>query len=237
MHEEPTMDADPQVPTVSQFLRSYAFRVGVYGVITFLVFHFTYLAIQAYGGAVMGAENGPIEMAQLTLAILAAAGLFCAARWTRIGRAGVLTCGAVVAYAAARESDLILETYLFDDAYKWVVGLPLAVLVVVVSIADRRRLVGDAIWLFRQPAATLFAVAGIYLCFVCQFFDRPGMWVGISSPAEAKTTNAMVEEFAELFAYLLLMFSGFEAAIVARQHQAAAACDQRGEEGYPRIAA
>ncbi len=122
------MDAAPQLPTVSQFLRSYAFRVGVYGIITFLVFHCTYLAIQAYGGAVMGAENGPIEMTQLTLAILAAASLFCAARWARIGRAGLVVCGAVVAYAAARESDLFLETYLFDDAYKWVFGLPLAVL-------------------------------------------------------------------------------------------------------------
>ncbi len=63
------------------------------------------------------------------------------------------------------------------------------------------------------------------------------MWVGISNPAEAKATNAMIEEFAELFAYLLLAFSGLEAAIAARQDRAAAARQQHAEEGYPRIAA
>jgi hypothetical protein len=230
------MDADLQTPTISQFLRSYSFRVCVYAVVTVLVFYVTYLAIGVYGAQVMGAENGPIESAQVVLAILGAVGLFCAARWSRIGRAGLVTAGAAVAYAAARESDRIFETLMFDDAYKWVVGLPMAVLAVVTVIADRRCLIGETMWLLRQPAATLFAIAGVYLCFVCQFFDRPDMWSGISNTTEVATTKAMVEEFAELFAYLLLACSGLESAIRARQDRIAA-LDRSEEEAYPRIAA
>lgn len=231
------MDADAQTPTISQFLRSYSFRVCIYAVVVLLVFYFAYLAIQVHGAEVMGAENGPIELAQVVLAILAAVGLFCAARWTRIGRAGLVTGGAFVAYAAARESDRIFETLMFDDAYKWVVGFPMAILVTVFVYADRRRLIGETMWLMRQPSATLFAVAGVYLCFVCQFFDRPEMWAGISNAAEAETTKAMVEEYAELFAYLLLVFSGFEAGILARQDRVEAAGEQQGDEAFPRIAA
>jgi hypothetical protein len=63
------------------------------------------------------------------------------------------------------------------------------------------------------------------------------MWAGLSNTAEAATTKALVEEFAELFAYLLLACSGFEAAIQARQHGVAAASEQQDDETYPRIAA
>lgn len=231
------MDAVTTTPSISQILRSYQFRVCSYAVVTFAVFHFVYTAIRSYGGAMMGAENGPIEMAQLALAILAATGLYFAARWTRIGRAGLVCCAAVVAYAAAREADLILETLLFDDAYKWVVGLPVAIIAIVVVFKERHKVIAESMWLLKQPAATLFAVAGIYLCFVCQFFDRPDMWAGISSKAEAEVTKAMVEEYAELFAYLLLAFSGFEAAVLAKQGRDSAALGQAEEEEYPRIAA
>jgi len=28
----------------------------------------------------------------------------------------------------------------------------------------------------KQPSATVFAIAGIYLCVVCQMFDHPLLW-------------------------------------------------------------
>ncbi len=143
------MDADVQTPTISQFLRSYSFRVCVYAVVALLVFYATFLAIGVHGADAMGAENGPIETAQVVLAVLGAVGLFCAALWTRIGRAGLVIAGAVVAYAAARESDQTFEALMFDDAYKWVVGLPMSVLAVVAdarrpSLLDWRNDVADA---------------------------------------------------------------------------------------------
>jgi hypothetical protein len=123
----------------------------------------------------------------------------------------------MVGYAAARESDSIFEAVFFDDAYKWLVGLPLFLVAVASLWIDRRRVVADAMWLVRQPAITLFAIGGIYLCTFCQILDRPDMWNSISSTGEATATKAMVEEFAELFAYAILAFAGIEALALAHR--------------------
>ena len=132
----------------------------------------------------------------------------------------------------------IFESLMFDDAYKWVVGFPMAGLVMVAVIRDRDRLIGESIRWMSRPPATLFAIAGIYLCFVCQFFDRPEMWTSIRNPTDAAHTKAMVEEYAELFAYLLLAFSGIESAILTRQDRVAVVGKHTGsDESYPRIAA
>ena len=89
-----------------------------------------------------------------------------------------------------------------------------------------------------SPTCDSFAIAGIYLCFVCQFFDRPEMWTTIRNPTDAVHTKAMVEEYTELFAYLLLAFSGIESAILTRQDRAAEKGKQAdSDESFPRIAA
>ena len=213
------MEAAYPSPSISDILRSYPFRFAVYAVITMVVFESTYAAIQAYGPQVMGAENGPIEVAQVMLAIVAAIGLFCAACWSPFGRSCLVTCGAMTAYAAARESDLWFEMLLFDDAYKWLVGVPMAVLTLAVVTIDRRRLIGDTMSMMRHPAATMFGIAGLFLCLVCQVVDRPEMWTGIATDNSVATTKALIEEFCELFAYLLIAFSGIESALLARQRK------------------
>lgn len=213
------MNNTPTTPTFSEIIRSYPFRVVIYAVITFALFEWVYWAVGTRGADAIGKENGPVEMAQVVLAVIGAVGLFCAARWTMIGRAGLIVCASVVTYAAARESDAVFEALLFDDAYKWVVGLPLGVLCFSVIYAERRQFMADTMWLMRHPAATLFAIAGVYLCFVCQILDRPNMWTTVGDAEAVGTAKALVEEFAELFAYLLLAFSGFEAAVLARRGQ------------------
>ena len=202
-------------PTLSQFVRSYAFRMGIYAAFTFVLFEVIYNAVKIYGAEVVAAENGPIEMSQMVLAIVGAVALFLAARFTPAGRAGLVVCGAVVAYAAAREGDQLFETLLFDDAYKWLVGVPMLVLGTTFVVIDRKRLLGDVMWLMKHPVATLFAIAGIYLCFVCQIYDRPEMWGGLTTTTEGEATKALIEEYAELFAYVLLALSGVEAAFLA----------------------
>ncbi len=224
------MDAAEQAPSIPDIFRSYLFRFGIYAFITLLVFESVYAAIGVYGPEAMGAENGPIEMAQVLLAIIGAVGLFAAACWSPIGRSGWVMCGAVVAYAAARESDLFFETLLFDDAYKWVVGLPMAVLFLAIVIVDRRRLVGDNLMLMRHPAATMFGIAGVFLCFVCQIIDRPEMWAENGTDGSVAITKALIEEYCELFAYLLIAFSGIESALLGRRRKLEMAERAGGEE-------
>jgi hypothetical protein len=209
------MDAETENPTVSEIIRSYPFRVLLYAGITFVMFQAIYGSIKSFGAAWLASENGPLEAAQVVLALVAAVGIFSAARWTSKGRAALVVAGAMVAYAAGRESDVLFETWIFDDAYKWLIGVPMLILAIVAVIVDRRRLLGETMWWMRQPSATLFAVAGIFLCFVCQNLDRSEMWLGLQPRQHVDTSKALVEEYAELFAYLLLAFSGVEAAILA----------------------
>ena len=200
----------PKGWSIGQLLVSFPTRLTFYGVLTIGLFQLVYYKLSQVGPEFVGAENGPVEMAQVYLAIFASCCLFYAATKIRRGRAGLIVCAAMVAYAAARESDTIFEAMLFDDAYKYLVGLPMLLIALAALVIDRRRIVPDAMWLVRQPAIALFAFAGIYLCGVCQVFDRPEMWSSITDPAEAETIKATVEEFAELFAYLMLAFSGIE---------------------------
>ncbi|QDT10411.1 hypothetical protein [Planctomycetes bacterium K23_9] len=214
-------------PSIADVLVSFPARLACYAVIAFALVQVLFIGLLARGTSFIGAENGPVEMAQVYLALFASACLFYAAYRCRRGRAGLITCAAMVGYAAARESDSIFETLLFDDAYKYLVGLPLFLVAVTALLIDRRRVVREAMWLVRQPAITLFALGGIYLCTFCQVLDRPDMWTSISSLEERTQTKAMVEEFAELFAYAILAFAGIEALAMAHRLDSDVESDSR----------
>lgn len=237
------MDAQPENPTIGEILRSYPLRICVYGAITVALYQVVFLGVTRWGPVVMGSENGPLEIGQVVLAIIAAVLIFTAAARTRLGAISLTLGGALVAYAAARESDLWFETVFFDDAYKWFVGLPMLTLVVFTVAIHRKKLVSDLFWLLNQPASTIFAIAGIFLCAVCQTLDRPGLWGGLSASEEAAWTKAMIEEYAELFAYLLLAFAGVESVILSAKYSKNSAIDdqpsqpERERTERPRIAA
>ncbi|NND96987.1 MAG: hypothetical protein HKN47_06625 [Pirellulaceae bacterium] len=215
MEEADDVHNPPPTWTYADAMVSFPARLTCYAAIAFVLFQALFLGVGYVGPQFIGSENGPVETAQVYLAILAAACLLYAAYHCRRGRAGLITCATMVAYAAARESDSMIEAMLFHDAYQWVIGLPLFLIAITALIIDRRRVVPDAMWLVRQPAVTLFALGGIYLCTACQMLDRPDLWIGISEIAEADSTKAMIEEFAELFAYLTIAFGGIEALAMA----------------------
>lgn len=224
------MEEHEQTPGWFSLLTSYPARLVVYGLITMGVYQLVFTLIQSRGVAWIASENGPLETAQVVCLLIAATGIALAAWWTPIGRAALVGTGAVTVYAAARESDQWFETFFFDDAYKWLVGLPMAILVVTFVFRERRQLLQETLAMSKKPGATLFTIGGIYLCFYCQMLDRPNFWqelgsgIGLSgiglSGTGAGLQKVLVEECAELFAYLLIMFSGFEAMISARYDRA-----------------
>lgn len=223
-------------PNLRQVVTSFPARMAVYGAIVFLVFQVVYLSLQRYDATWLFTENGPIELAQVAFLLLAAGTIAMAAYLTPIGRAALVAASAATFYAAARECDHWLESNLFDDAYKWIVGLPAAAVVLTVAYRERHRILVETLRIARYPGATLFTVAGIYLFFFCQMFDRPLFWnesgpgAGFAAVQEPLPTMdeliaryieiAKVEESAELFAYLLVAFSGAEAVISAIEDRA-----------------
>ncbi len=204
-----------------RLITSYPARLAAYGLITLVAFEVVYWSLQDRGAAWLSAENGPLELSQVACLLIAVAGITVAIRWAPIGRAALIATGAVTLYAAARESDEWIEAMLFDDAYKSLVGIPAVVSVLVVAYWERDKLVEETLCIAQRPGATLFAIGGICLCFVCQMLDRPLFWSESGLQGSIGIQKSMVEESAELFAYLLIAFSGFEVMISAWQDRAA----------------
>jgi hypothetical protein len=220
-------NAKPDVASLGRWMvrtliTSYAGRWLMYGALTIGVFQAIYLITIHFGAAYAGMENGPIENAQVVFALLGALALFMAARIATRGRALVFASASAVTYAAMRECDLLFETYVFDDAYKFLVGLPLGVLVAIGCWRQRRELLSDFVYLMKQPAAAMFGVAGLHLCVACQMLDRPMLWSGLEGAVDLDATKMMVEESMELFAYTMVAFSGVEAYVFASDNSAAA---------------
>ena len=205
---------------VIQVITSYPARMAVYGGIVLLVFQGIYLLLQRFEAAWLVAENGPLELAQVACLVLAAPVIALAAKWTPVGRAVLVAAAAATIYAAARESDQWFESIFFEDAYKVLVGLPAALLVMIAAYRDRERIIVETMHIARYPGATMFTIAGIYLCFFCQMFDRPLFWIDSGSDAGVGVQKPLVEECSELFAYLLIAFSSVEAAISAFEDRA-----------------
>lgn len=196
---------------------AYPARLALYGAVTLAAYQLLYVVLQRSGPAWVGAENGPIENAQVALVFGGAVGLFYAAWRCPVGRFGLTASACLVAYAAARESDAFLESILFEDAYKYVAGIPLLMVMAGAIWRDRGRLVAESLWLIRQPQATLFVMAGMLLTTFCQTLDRPATWQGLARGADAEAVRVLIEELSELFAYLLLAFSAAEGALMARR--------------------
>ena len=188
-------------------------RFGIYAALCVALFQCLLLCVPRLGAEVIGSEQGPVELAQGVLALVAAIYFFYAAAFSDRGMTGFLGCGVLLAYASAREQDWAFESLFFDDAYKWLVGLPFAITLGLVMHKRRKDLADDLKWMVGQPCFVIFATAGIYLVSVCQILDKPELWSGISSHAEAMQTKAMIEEICELFAYAALMISGVEAVV------------------------
>lgn len=196
-------------------LTSYPTRLTTYGVAAFLLCQAVFVAIREQGIEVAASENGPVEQAQAWMAVFACSCLFFAASRIRNGRTGLVLCACMVGYAAARECDTTFETMFFDDAYKYIAGIPLLTIAASAFWMGRKVVFRESLVLVRTPAITIFAIAGIYICTVCQVLDRPDLWSALGEGVNAETTKAAVEEFAELFGYLLLAFSGIESIALA----------------------
>ena len=65
------MEPNTEAPSVSQFIRSYPFRLLLFAGLTAVLFQLIYLAIESQGPTIMAVENGPMEAIQILLAGIA----------------------------------------------------------------------------------------------------------------------------------------------------------------------
>jgi len=203
----------------------FAMRVAFFVFATLVLYWVIHAGIERFGHRAIAAENGPLEIAQVVLALVGAGFLMLAAKVSPIGQSGMGVSALLLCFAAAREMDSLLERWFFEDAYTWMVGIPLASQAVALLWRRRHFLLVDLKWMSQIPSATLFVVAGIFLCSVCQFLDRPGVWGEGAFPLDEShpsyPVKLAIEESCELFAYTLLAYAGFDGYLVARRARAA----------------
>lgn len=214
-----TAETDSWVSTCIWALTQYPARLTIYGITAFTLCYFLLGQIRIHGVAAYALENGPIERTQAFMAVFTSLCFFVAAWKMKVGRTGLIFCATMVGYAAARECDMFFEMLLFEDAYKYVVGIPMMLIALTAFWFGRKVVFPESLRLMRTPAATIFAIAGIYICSVCQIIDRPDLWQAIGEGPAAEITKAAVEEFCELFGYMLLTIAGIEAIAMAFSKQ------------------
>ena len=115
----------------------YPARLIVYGVVAFVLGQTLYAVVLQRNWEIIGQENGLVERTQAALALFGAVAFFVAATKSTYGKAGLVLCGSLAGYAAGRECDQWLETHLFNDAYKYLIGLPLLAITLVVGWKHR----------------------------------------------------------------------------------------------------
>lgn len=216
-------------------LFSYPTRLIVYAAIVLCACQFVLYMVQHHGIESIAHEYGPVEKSQIWLAMFASGCLFFASTRVRIGQTGLIICACMVGYAAARESDSWFERVFFDDAYKYMAGIPLAAIALFAFYRGRKRFFVEAPELLRTPAITIFTFAGIFICTVCQSLDAPELWASIGASWDAEVMKAAVEEFAEMFGYLLLAFAGTEAVTMSFCPSMAKSSLKRGSAADSRV--
>ena len=228
------MMAPPKAaPVISQLRRlavnlidQYPVRLLIYGVIAFLLCQFVFIGIEHHGVFAFVRENGPLEQTQAVLALLTCLCFFFAASRLGEGSTVLVLCGCLIGYAAARECDDLFESVFFDDAYKYLAGIPLLSIALVTWYRNRHGFLNQASRMLQSPALTMFVISGIYVCSICQAFDRPALWTELEWNLSTELTKATVEEFAESFGYVLLAFSGIETVMMVRAASCAAVQSQ-----------
>lgn len=191
----------------------YPIRMLFYTAITALAMQLTLRVIQKDSLEHLASENGPIEVAQFAILILAASIAGFASRVaTRIGTA-IFGLSAALFCAASREADDWFAMLVFDDAYKWLVCLPLISIVALEFWKNRESIYYQCAELLSLPYGTVLAFAIVLIGTLCQTLDRTSFWPTISAAPMVGDQKSVIEETVELFGYLLILFSTTELAI------------------------
>ncbi|MCO8123134.1 hypothetical protein NHH03_15405 [Stieleria sp. TO1_6] len=197
-------------PCANESLGGVLVRFAIYGILSLALGQVIVWKLNSVGVIALASENGMLEWMQVGLT-LCTAGVF--ARVYFMGKSGatvfgVLAC--VVAYAGAKECDSFLESFLFDDAYKYVAGGPLALLVFFLVCRGRDEFVSDLSHAIAARWFGIFVTAGILLISLCQLFDSAGLWETFDQSTALREAKLLVEETSELYVYYFLAVAALE---------------------------
>ena len=187
------------------------------------------------GDAIDTSEYSPVELIQI--GILTVSGLLYAwvATHCQPQRPVAIVFGGTALVFFFRELDYFLDLYIADNFWQLLVGIT-AALLIAYSYRHRKRIRIAWFRLWPSPGMTLlFAGACIIFAFVPLVGHAP-LWMAILGDDYHRVVKMAVEEFIELFAYLLWLIGTIEytyqaKAIALQEPQSVASKRRKG--AYP----
>lgn len=167
----------------------------------------------------LASEDGAFEVSQFLLLLLAGTITSVAAVIASQNRTVIFVLAAGIFCAASREADDWFARWIFDDAYKWFVCVPLLTAVAYRTWKSRESIQYELMSFFSRPHASLIAFAILIIATLCNTLDRSSFWPTITNDPSMGDQKAIVEETAELFGYLVLLFGVTELLIHSCQEK------------------
>lgn len=195
----------------------YPIRMLIYAAIAALTMHLTLQVVEKDSLEHLASENGPIEIAQFAILILAASIAAYASKISPHLSTAIFSLSAGLFCAASREADDWFASMVFDDAYKWLVCLPLIAVVSLKFWKSRETIYHQCNEILSKPYGTTLAFTILMIGTLCQTLDRSSFWPTISVDPIVGDQKSVIEETVELFGYLLILFSTMELTIDAWQ--------------------
>ncbi len=181
-------------------------RMSVYAALTALAMHATLLIVSRESLATLASENGPIEISQIVILLMSAILASISAFFTVHHRTVLFILASLMFCAAAREADDWFAEWFFDDSYKWFVCLPLLLASAYQSWKHRDTLYYESLGFLSRSSGTLIVFSMLMIATLCQTLDRTSFWPTIASNPSFGDQKSVIEEAAELFGYLLMLF-------------------------------
>ncbi|TWU18501.1 hypothetical protein [Allorhodopirellula heiligendammensis] len=191
-------------------------RFLIYGLFAIVMGQIIVWNLNSLGVAALASENGVLEWVQVAFLAFASGLSACAFCTSRSGSTiyGLIAC--VTAYATAKECDTFFEAALFDDAYKYVAGVPLALLAGFLLYRGRMRFVNEISECIGYRWFGIFVTAGILLASLCQLLDSAHFWETFEQSLTLQDAKRLVEETSELYAYYFMSVAAVESFFQSR---------------------
>lgn len=184
----------------------YPIRLLSYAAMTGIIMHLCLLMVSRESMQILASEDGPIEIAQIILLVISGTLASISAIFAVQNRTVIFILAAGIFCAASREADDWFARLIFDDSYKWFVCLPLLSAAAYRAWQNRETVYQEVFNFLSQPYASTIAFSVIMVATLCNTFDRSSFWPAMAMHPNLGDQKAVIEETAELFSYLILLF-------------------------------
>ncbi len=184
-------------------------RFVLYLAVTALMFQALALAVRAGYASVLVRENQPWEWVEFGLLVLASLFFYWAARRRLTYRRLFTLFSLLPLVAAVRELDDVLDTYVFDNSWKVIVGL----LLLYAGYITWRNSAGirAEFRAFTETRAFGFLWCGFLVVFVfSRLFGQKALWKALMGEHYIRLVARTVEEGSELLGYWLILTGAIE---------------------------